>query len=146
MTIENILQILTLLVSGGIVGQIAFFNSRKRKEAAAATKEEDDNVRAYADEWKELYEHEHAEHLEDRKVLNGKIDSLFGELSEQRAQMRRLKDEKNDLLLRTHELEWNRCEVNGCSRRRPPRKRELGVDDAESEKKKGKEDNKNEAE
>lgn len=121
MDLNGILQVVTLLINGGIVGQIFFFNSRKRKEAASAQKDEDDNVRAYASEWKELYEHEHSEHLEERKKLNEKIDSLFEDLNKQRTQIRQLKDDKNDLLMRAKELEWNECKVNGCLKRQPPR-------------------------
>lgn len=118
---DVVIQVLTLLVSSGIVGQLLYYNSRKRKEAAAAQKDEDANAMAYALEWKKLYEHEHDEHLTERKSLNGKIDSLFDELNRQRAQIRQLKDEKNDLMLRMHELEWNECRVNGCVKRQPPR-------------------------
>lgn len=121
MGISEILQVVTLLINGGIVGQIFFYNSRKRKEAASAQKDEDANTRAYAAEWKELYAHEHEEHLADRKKLNDKIDSLFDDLNKQRTQIRQLKDEKNNLLMRTHELEWNECRVNGCLKRQPPR-------------------------
>lgn len=121
MDINGILQIVSLLMSGGIVGQIFFYNSRKRKEEASAQKDEDDNVRAYAAEWKELYEHEHTEHLEERKKLNDKIDSLFDEVNKQRTQVRQLKDDKNTLLMRSKELEWNECRVNGCLKRQPPR-------------------------
>lgn len=118
---DVVIQVLTLLVSSGIVGQLLYYNSRKRKEAAAAQKDEDANAMAYAQEWKKLYEHEHDEHLTERKSLNGKIDSLFDELNRQRAQIRQLKDEKNDMMLRMHELEWNECRVNGCMKRQPPR-------------------------
>ena len=45
---DMVLQILSLLVSGGIVGQLLYYNSRKRKEAAEAQKEEDANALAYA--------------------------------------------------------------------------------------------------
>lgn len=121
MDIGNILQVVTLLINGGIIGQIFFYNSRKRKEAASAQKDEDANTRAYAQEWKELYSHEHEEHMEERQKLNEKIDSLYEDLNRQRTQIRQLKDEKNDLLLRTHELEWNECKVNGCLKRQPPR-------------------------
>lgn len=118
---ENVIQILTLIVSSGIVGQLLYYNSRKRKEAASAQSVEDANAMAYAQEWKNLYTHEHEEHMEERRKLNEKIDSLFNDLGKQRQQIRQLKDEKNDLLLRTHELEWNECRVNGCLKRQPPR-------------------------
>lgn len=108
-------------MSSGIVGQLLYYNSRKRKEAASAQKDEDANAMAYAQEWKKLYDHEHEEHMEERQKLNGKIDSLFEDLNKQRTQIRQLKDEKNDLLIRTHELEWNECKVNGCLKRQPPR-------------------------
>lgn len=67
MKMENVISILTLLVSSGIVGQLLYYNSRKRKEAALAQKEEDANAMAYAQEWKKLYEHEHEEHMAERK-------------------------------------------------------------------------------
>lgn len=116
-----VLQILSLLVSGGIVGQLLYYNSRKRKEAASAQKEEDANALAYAQEWRNLYTHEHDEHMEERTRLNNKIDSLYDDIGKQRATIRQLKDEKNTLLMKTHELQWNECTVNGCMMRKPPR-------------------------
>lgn len=104
---DMVLQILSLLVSGGIVGQLLFYNSRKRKEAAAAQKEEDANALAYAQEWRNLYTHEHEEHMEERTRLNNKIDSLYDDIGKQR-----------DLI---RELQWNECTVNGCMKRKPPR-------------------------
>ena len=118
---DMVLQILSLLVSGGIVGQLLYYNSRKRKEAAAAQKEEDANALAYAQEWHNLYDHEHEEHMEERTRLNNKIDSLYDDIGKQRATIRQLKDEKNTLLMKTHELQWNECTVNGCMKRKPPR-------------------------
>ena len=118
---DMVLQILSLLVSGGIVGQLLYYNSRKRKEAAAAQKEEDANALAYAQEWRNLYTHEHDEHMEERTRLNNKIDSLYDDIGKQRATIRQLKDEKNTLLMKTHELQWNECTVNGCTMRKPPR-------------------------
>lgn len=121
MGMENVIQVLTLLVSSGIVGQLLYYNSRKRKEAASAQKDEDANAMAYAQEWKNLYTHEHEEHMNERKKLSDKIDSLFEDINKLRTQVRQLKDEKSDLLIRTHELKWNECRVNGCSKREPPR-------------------------
>ena len=116
-----VLQILSLLVSGGIVGQLLYYNSRKRKEAAAAQKDEDANALVYAQEWRNLYTHEHEEHMEERTRLNNKIDSLYDDIGKQRATIRQLKDEKNTLLMKTHELQWNECTVNGRMKRKPPR-------------------------
>ena len=118
---ENMVQILTLLVSSGIVGQLLYYNSRKRKEAASAQKDEDANAMAYAAEWKNLYTHEHDEHMAERTKLNDKIDSLFEELNKQRAQIRQLKDDKSTLMLKNHELGWYECRMNGCPKRQPPR-------------------------
>lgn len=118
---DMVLQILSLLVSGGIVGQLLYYNSRKRKEAAAAQKEEDANALAYAQEWRNLYTHEHDEPMEERTRLNNKIDSLYDDIGKQRATIRQLKDEKNTLLMKMHELQWNECTVNGCTMRKPPR-------------------------
>lgn len=118
---DTVLQIITLLVSSGIVGQLLYYNSRKRKEAASAQKDEDANAMAYAQEWHNLYNHEHEEHMEERDRLNKKIDSLYDEISKQRTTIRQLKDEKNTLLMKTHELQWNECTINGCVKRKPPR-------------------------
>ena len=117
---DTVLQIITLLVSSGIVGQLLYYNSRKRKEAASAQKDEDANAMAYAQEWHSLYNHEHEEHMEERDRLNKKIDSLYDDISKQRTTIRQLKDEKNTLLMKTHELQWNECTVNGCMKRKPP--------------------------
>ena len=118
---DTVLQIITLLVSSGIVGQLLYYNSRKRKEAASAQKDEAANAMAYAQEWHSLYNHEHEEHMEERDRLNKKIDSLYDDISKQRTTIRQLKDEKNTLLMKTHELQWNECTVNGCMKRKPPR-------------------------
>ena len=118
---DNRVQILTLLVSSGIVGQLLYYNSRKRKEAASAQKDEDANAMAYAVEWKNLYTHEHDEHMAERTKLNDKIDSLFEELNKQRAKIRQLNDDKSTLMLKNHELGWYECRVNGCQKRQPPR-------------------------
>lgn len=118
---DMVLQIITLLVSSGIVGQLLYYNSRKRKEAASAQKDEDANAMAYAQEWHNLYTHEHDEHMEERDRLNNKIDSLYEDISKQRTTIRQLKDEKNILLMKMHELQWNECTVNGCLKRKPPR-------------------------
>ena len=118
---DTVLQIITLLVSSGIVGQLLYYNSRKRKEAASAQKDEDANAMAYAQEWHSLYNHEHEEHMEERDRLNKKIDSLYDDISKQRTTIRQLKDEKNTLLMKTHELQWNECTVNGCMKRKSPR-------------------------
>lgn len=118
---DTVLQIITLLVSSGIVGQLLYYNSRKRKEAASAQKDEDANAMAYAQEWHSLYNHEHEEHMEEHDRLNKKIDSLYDDISKQRTTIRQLKDEKNTLLMKTHELQWNECTVNGCMKRKPPR-------------------------
>ena len=118
---DTVLQIITLLVSSGIVGQLLYYNSRKRKEAASAQKDEDANAMAYAQEWHNLYDHEHEEHMEERDRLNKKIDSLYDDISKQRITIRQLKDEKNTLIMKMHELQWNECTVNGCMKRKPPR-------------------------
>lgn len=110
-----------MLVSSGIVGQLLYYNSRKRKEAASAQKDEDANAMAYAQEWHNLYNHEHEEHMEERTRLNNKIDSLYDDIGKQRATIRQLKDDKNTLLMRMRELQWNECTINGCMKRKPPR-------------------------
>lgn len=102
---DTVLQIITLLVSSGIVGQLLYYNSRKRKEAASAQKDEDANAMAYAQEWHNLYDHEHEEHMEERTRLNNKIDSLYDDIGKQRATIRQLKDDKNTLLMRMRELQ-----------------------------------------
>lgn len=56
--------------------------------------------------------------------LDAKIDSLYDKLNVLRDSISDLESKNHDLQMLNAELEWNKCEVNGCSKRKPPRKRE----------------------
>ena len=118
-TIQLIQTGINLLCASGVISTLLYYNSRKRKEAALASQEENKTISSYADEWKELYERSNGIVVN----LNGKVDSLYEEINGYRSQIRKLKDEKNNLTLLVHELKWNRCIVDGCKNRTPPRKR-----------------------
>lgn len=119
MDFQTIQTIVNIACTSGFVTTLLYYSSRKRKENAIASQEENKTISSYADEWKGLYERSNS--LVDR--LNSKIDSLYEEISEHRNQIRKLKDEKNYLTLLVHELKWNRCIMDGCANRTPPRTR-----------------------
>lgn len=119
MELQTIHTIINLLCTSGFITTFLYYGSRKRKEAALASQEENKAISSYADEWKELYERSNGMVVN----LNGKVDSLYEEINGYRSQIRKLKDEKNNLTLLVHELKWNRCIVDGCKNRTPPRKR-----------------------
>lgn len=120
MEIQTLVTIANVLCTSGFITTFLYYGSRKRKEAALASQEENKTISSYADEWKELYERSNNTVVS----LNEKIDALYEEISGYRNQIRNLKDEKNNLTLLNHELKWNRCIVDGCHKRTPPRKRE----------------------
>ena len=119
MDLQTIQSILNILCTSVFITTFLYYGSRKRKEAALASQEENKTISSYADEWKELYERSNGMVM----GLNEKVDNLYEEINGYRSQIRKLKDEKNNLTLLVHELKWNRCIVDGCQKRTPPRKR-----------------------
>lgn len=119
---EQISQIVAM--TGGIVatillpliGAFQFYDSKKRKEAAAAKKAEAENITQYAAEWKELYEKKEAKVHE----LDTKIDQLYVEKNEDRERIRDLQSKNVKLELENQALNFKKCEVRGCKKRKPP--------------------------
>lgn len=110
------------ILSGAI-----FYSSRKRKEAALASQEESRAIATSADGWKQLCE-KRDEDVRDKeneiKRKDEKIDSLYDKINQLRDSISILENKNHELVMLNQELEWNRCEVNGCVNRKPPRNRE----------------------
>ena len=111
-------------ITGGIVttillplfGVFMFYDSKKRKAAAEARKAEADNITSYAGAWKELYEKKEHRVVE----LDSKIDQLYAEKNEDRQRIRELTEKNATLEIEKIKLEAKRCDVRGCSGRKPP--------------------------
>ena len=99
-----------------LLGFFFFLDSKRRKEAAEASKAESENITQYAAQWKVLYE----EKEEVVKELNAKIDQLYLEKREDRTEMNGLISKNQELSLKVQSLEFYRCEVRGCTNRKPP--------------------------
>lgn len=110
------------ILSGAI-----FYNSRKRKEAALASQEESRAIATSADGWKQLCEKRDEDvraKEEELRRKDDKIETLFDKVNQLRDNISDLENKNHELVMLNLELEWNRCEVNGCSNRKPPRNRE----------------------
>lgn len=110
------------ILSGAI-----YYNSRKRKEAAIASQEESRAIATAADGWRNLCEKrdDDVRKKEDEiKAKDAKIESLFDKINLLRDRCSDLENKCHELMMLNQELEWNKCEVNGCSKRQPPRDRE----------------------
>lgn len=117
----------SLLVGGGV---LFYKQNKKFKEAEAALKKAEANLmekdvlskdlqneKSIAGEWVRLYE----EQTNYSKKLEGKIQVLNDELKAKNKTIGEFQelDTKQRLLIAN--LNWARCEVNGCEKRRPPR-------------------------
>lgn len=109
--IQTVTPILTLLL-----GTFLFYESKKRKAAAEAKKAEEENITAYAAEWKELYE------KKEMRVeqLDAKIDSLYAQIDEYRVRVRALTEKNTELVIKNSALEFRKCNKHGCPDREPP--------------------------
>lgn len=129
MSISNIVEIITIINTGviPILSGALFFSIRKRKAAAEASQEEGKANATSADGWRKLCEKRDEDvrnKEEEIKAKDAKIDSLYDKLNVLRDTISDLESKNHDLQMLNAELEWNKCEVNGCSKRKPPRKRE----------------------
>ena len=126
-----ITSFITFVTTGGI-GSIFYFKLHKRmKEAELKAAEVDvksreiTNLSSSNDEWIKLYQNCCAE--------KQKIEEAYTNLSDKLEEVYKSKDiawdrfsdcraecNKKDMVIA--ELNWYRCEVNGCPYRRPPRK------------------------
>lgn len=138
MSISNITEIITLIntVAIPLLSGALFYSSRKRKAAAEASQEEGKAIATAADGWQKLCEKRDEDvrgKEEEIKAKDSKIDSLYDKLNLLRDRISELESKSHDLQMLNAELEWNRCEVNGCTNRRPPRKREMLIKRVEKE-------------
>lgn len=129
MSISNIVEIITIINTGviPILSGALFFSIRKRKAAAEASQEEGKAIATSADGWRKLCEKRDEDvrnKEEEIKAKDAKIDSLYDKLNVLRDSISDLESKNHDLQMLNAELEWNKCEENGCSKRKPPRKRE----------------------
>lgn len=105
---------------------VIYYSSRKRKEAAIASQEESRAIATSADGWKKLCEKrdDDVRKKEDEvKSKDAKIDALYDKINTLRDNISMLETKCHDLKMLNAELEWNKCEVNGCANRKPPRNR-----------------------
>ena len=130
--LSNLLgYILTFLTGGGLVS-IFYFRLNKRLKTAEVKAAEVDvktkeisNLSSSNEEWIKLYHNlsEEKEKLEtDVEKLSDRLnevhkskDAAWDRYSDSRSECN-----KKDMVIA--ELNWYRCEVNGCPYRRPPRK------------------------
>lgn len=129
MSISSIVEIITIINTGviPILSGALFFSIRKRKAAAEASQEEGKAIATSADGWRKLCEKRDEDvrnKEEEIKVKDGKIDSLYDKINILRDTISGLESKNHDLQMLNAELDWNKCEVNGCPKRKPPRKRE----------------------
>lgn len=89
------------VVSGGT--GLLFFSERKRSEQLK-------NEKSAATEWQKLF----LQRDQDVRERDVKIDSLYGEIG-------LLRDEKNEHTTKLAILDTQKCLVNGCTHRQPPR-------------------------
>ena len=121
----------TFIGGGGLVG-IFYFKLNKRLKAAVVKSAEVDvktkeiaNLSASNEEWQKLYHNCFEEQIKLKETL-ASIGDKLGEAYEMKdAAMDRYGDcrtecNKKDMVIA--ELNWYKCEVNGCPYRRPPRK------------------------
>lgn len=132
---EILLQVLgyvfTFLTGGGLMS-IFYFRLNKRLKAAEVKAAEVDvktreisNLSASNEEWIKLYHN----CFEEKTKLEGAIADMTNKLDEvyrskdaawDRYSDSRSECNKKDMVIA--ELNWYRCEVNGCPYRKPPRK------------------------
>lgn len=127
--------LLTFLTTGGL-GSIFYIKQSKKLKAAEVKAAELDvqaqkieNLSRTNDEWQKLYN----SCLEDKRALEEKLAEGIKIVEEKNDEAQREKDmlwekyldckqECSQKELYISELNWYRCEVNGCPYRRPPRK------------------------
>lgn len=128
---EVITGVVTFLLTGGL-GSIFYFKLQKRlKEAEVRAAEvevksaEITNLSASNEEWIKLYHNclEEKTKLEEAMTtMSDRLDEAYKakDLALDRYSDSRSECNKKDMVIA--ELNWYRCEVNGCPYRKPPRK------------------------
>lgn len=130
--LSNLLgYILTFIFGGGLMS-IFYFRLNKRLKAAEVKAAEVDiktreisNLSASNEEWIKLYNNcseEKAKLEADIEKLSDRLDEIYKskDAAWDRYSDSRSECNKKDMVIA--ELNWYRCEVNGCPYRRPPRK------------------------
>ena len=130
--LSNLLgYILTFLTGGGLVS-IFYFRLNKRLKTAEVKAAEVDvktkeisNLSSSNEEWIKLYHNlseEKAKLEADIEKLSDRLDEVYKskDAAWDRYSDSRSECNKKDMVIA--ELNWYRCEVNGCPYRRPPRK------------------------
>ena len=112
---EQILTIVTLVITSGTLGTIVFFNARRRKENADADRAEGENMSAYAKEWRELAEKREVQL--DKKEL--KIDNLYKEIGEARRREAEKEREIARLKVVEESFKLKNCDRRACEYRKP---------------------------
>lgn len=115
MTVENIISIISLLVSSGAIGGIFFLRSRIRKANAEAVAAENANEKMIAEEWKGIAERRETQLAEKDK----KIDALYAQINDWRNKFHESETEKNKTTFENYMLKIKTCEVRGCKDREP---------------------------
>ena len=132
---DTLLQVLGYILTfagGGGLMSIFYFRLNKRLKAAEVKSAEVDvktkeiaNLSASNEEWQKLYRNCFEEKTKLEEALASMTDKLDEAYKMKDAAMDRYGDSrtecnKKDMVIA--ELNWYRCEVNGCPYRKPPRK------------------------
>ena len=103
---ENLTHIIAeigaLIAGGGLAGAL-FYRERKRAEHLK-------NETTASEQWRLLFERSD----KDNREKDVKIDTLYDEIAKWR-------DENNKLITENTILSMQKCVVNGCANRKPPR-------------------------
>lgn len=138
---EVVISLLSLLGTVLIGGGVLFYRQTKRfkkaeaklKEMESASLEKDvlakdlQNVKTTTAEWISLYE----EQKGYSKRLENKIQVLNDELKLKNKAINEYKELDTKQRLLISNLNWARCEVNGCEKRKPPRDFQTLINDIE---------------
>lgn len=114
-TFGSIIQIIGSFVTL-VVLPVLLLNSKRKKAEAEADKEQAENITAYADEWKELYEKKEAR----VEALDAKVERLYVDIHNFREKIAELEAQKAELVLKNQALEFRKCNRHGCPDREPP--------------------------
>lgn len=130
--LQNVITaIITFLTTGGL-GSILYFRLQKRAKAAevkAAEAEveanEISNLSASNEEWIKLYNDAKEENRQLKESVKEKDDKISELYASKDAAWEKYSDcrmECNQKELLVNELNWYRCEIDGCPYRKPPRR------------------------
>ena len=130
--LPELLGYLFTFIGGGGLMSIFYFRLNKRLKAAEVKAAEVDvksreitNLAAYNEEWIKLYHNcleEKNKAEEALASMTEKLDEVYRskDMAWDRYSDSRAECNKKDMVIA--ELNWYRCEVNGCPYRKPPRK------------------------